>query len=204
MSDRKYSVIVFDLGNVLLTFNYSPVIERFNKVSSGLGDRFLESYRNNYDVHRTFERGDMSEDEFINRMLDILEHKVDREKFCSDYSNIFTLNERVAALLPALKKKYTLVLLSNTNSIHENYGWKDFDFLKYFDKQVLSHKVNAVKPEQKIYKSVEAYTMKRPSEHFFIDDIAGYAEGAINAGWHAVQFTGYEKLVEDFKVRNIL
>ena len=137
-------------------------------------------------------------------MLTVLEHKVDKEKFCNDFSRIFTVNENVAALLPELKKKYMLVLLSNTNSVHENYGWKDYYFLKYFDKLILSYKVNAVKPEQKIYKAVEAFTYKSPAEHIFIDDIAEYAEGAKNTGWDAVQFTGYEKLVNDLSERNIL
>ena len=204
MSDRKYSVIVFDLGNVLLPFNYNVVIERFNKVSSGLGDKFVESYRKNYNVHRSFERGDMTEEEFIKIMLSLLEYKVDKEKFCNDFSKIFSVNKKVAGLLPELKRRYKLVLLSNTNSIHENYGWKDFDFLKYFDAQVLSHKVNAVKPEEKIYKAVEEFTKKPPDEHFFIDDIEEYTEAAKNAGWDAVQFTGYEKLVNDFKRRGIL
>ena len=204
MANKKYSVIVFDLGNVLLPFSYDVVIEKFNKVSPGLGDKFVESYRKNYNIHRSFERGDINEEEFLDKMLNLLEHKVDKEKFCNDFSNIFTVNKEVAALLPELKKKYLLVLLSNTNSIHEEYGWKNNDFLKYFDKLILSHKVNAVKPEQKIYKAVETFTKKLPAEHIFIDDIAEYAEGARNAGWDAVQFTGYEKLVADLKQRNIL
>jgi FMN phosphatase YigB (HAD superfamily) len=49
------------------------------------------------------------------------------------YSKIFTVNEDVALLLPELKKKYKLILLSNTNEIHREYGWKDYSFLKYFD-----------------------------------------------------------------------
>ncbi len=204
MTDRKISVIVFDLGNVLLPFNYDVVIERFNKVSSGLGDKFVESYRKNYQIHRSFERGDITEEEFLDNMMNLLEHKVDKEKFCSDFSKIFTVNKKVAALLPELKKKYLLVLLSNTNSIHEEYGWKNNDFLKYFDKLILSHKVNAVKPEQKIYKAVEAFTKKPPAEHIFVDDIAEYVKGAKNAGWDAVQYTGYEKLVNDFERRGIL
>ena len=202
--DRKYSVVVFDLGNVLLPFSYDTVIEKFNMVSQGLGDRFVKGYRSNYNIHRSFERGDITEKEFLEKMLNLLEHKIDKEKFCNDFSKIFTVNEKVAALLPELKKRFMLVLLSNTNSIHENYGWKDNDFLKYFDKQILSHKVNSVKPEEKIYKAVEESTKKPSDEHIFIDDIAEYTEAAKNAGWDAVQFTGYEKLVIDLKQRKIL
>lgn len=204
MENKKYSVVVFDLGNVLIPFNYNLIIERFNNDSPGLGEKFVEFYRSNYYVHRKFERGDMPEEEFINIMLNVLENKISRERFLNDYSKIFTVNEDVASLLPVLKGKYTLVLLSNTNSIHREYGWKDYGFLKYFDKLILSYEVRAVKPEEKIYRSAETFTNKPSAEHLFIDDIADYVEGAKNVGWDAVQFTGYNKLVSDLKTRNIL
>ncbi len=204
MDKRKYSVIVFDLGNVLIPFNYNLVIERFNNVSEGLGNKFLDYYRANYEVHRKFERGDMPEDEFINIMLSVLENKVTKENFLNDYSKVFTVNQNVASLLPVLKEKFMLVLLSNTNSIHRQYGWKDYGFLRYFDKFILSYEVHAVKPEEKIYKAAEAFTKKPSDEHLFIDDIADYAEGAKRVGWDAVQFTDYDKLVSDLKQRNII
>lgn len=202
--DKKYSVIVFDLGNVLIPFDYDLVTKRFNKVSVGLGDKFLKYYKDNYQIHRSFERGDISEDEFIKIMLDVLENKMDKEKFCNDFSKVFTVNKDVAALLPKLKEKYILVLLSNTNSIHQKYGWQDYYFLKYFDKLILSHEVNAVKPEEKIYKAVEAFTRRPSSEHIFIDDVAEYVKGARNVGWDGIQFINYEEMIEALRRRNIL
>jgi len=204
MQERKYSVIVFDLGNVLLPFNNKLIIERFNKVSQGLGDKFLNYYKENYFIHRNFERGDISEDEFINLMLNVLEKKVDKNEFINAYSKIFTVNEDVVSLIPELEKKYMLILLSNTDSIHRKYGWKNFPFLKYFDKFILSYEVHAVKPEGKIYRAAELYSKKPSNEHFFIDDILEYAEGAKKTGWDAVQFTGYDNLVKDLKDRKIL
>ena len=204
MMNKRYSVVVFDLGNVLIPFNYNLVIERFNSAGDGLGNKFAEYFKSNYDVHRKFERGDMTEEEFLSRVLTVLENKIPKEKFLNYYSKIFSVNEKVASLLPVLKENYMLVLLSNTNSIHHEYGWKDYDFLKYFDKLVLSYEANAVKPEEKIYRAAEAFTRKPSGEHLFIDDIADYVEGAKKAGWDSVQFTSYEKLVSDLKGRGIL
>ena len=201
---KKYSAIVFDLGNVLIPFNYSLMTERFNAIKPGLGDKFAAYYKNNYDIHRQFERGDISEQDFIQKMLEVLEYKIDGDTFCKYYSQIFTVNHDVAALLPKLKEKYKLVLLSNTNSIHREYGWKDNEFVKYFDKLILSYEVRAVKPEEKIYRSVEAFTNFPPEEHIFIDDVAEYVEGAQKSGWDAVQFLGYEKLMSDLKEKNII
>ncbi len=201
---RKYSVIVFDLGNVLIPFDYSRVVNALNKISDGLGGRFAKLYEENYNVHQSFEKWELNNDEFLDIMMEWTENKIEREEFCKIYADLFTVNENVAALLPVLKEDYKLVLLSNTNYIHQKYGWEHYGFLKHFDKLVLSHEVGAIKPEAAIYKAVEEFTQLPPEEHIFIDDIAEYAEGAKKQGWDAIQFTGYEKLVKDFRDRKII
>jgi glucose-1-phosphatase len=201
---KKYSVIVFDLGNVLIPFDYSHALEKLNEIDNELGSKFWEYYMVNYKLHRDFERGDIEEEDFINKILLFFENKIDRETFCNLYSKIFTENKEVTKLLPQLKKKYILVLLSNTNSIHMEYGWKDFPFIENFDKMILSHQVNAVKPEPKIYKAVEEYTQKPPGEHLFIDDIEEYIEAAKSAGWDGIKFTGYKGLYSKLIEKGIL
>ena len=204
MNKKEYSVMVFDLGNVLLPFDYNISFNKLEKVESGLGKKFLERYMENYEIHRSFERGTIPDDEFLNIMLGYIDNKTDKQTMIDAYSKIFKVNEDAVALLPQLKKKYKLVLLSNTNSIHQKYGWGTYKFLSYFDKLILSHKVGAVKPEEKIYKAVETFTQIPSSQHIFIDDISEYVEAAQKMGWDAVQFTDYEQLVKDLKEREIL
>ena len=202
--NKKFSVIVFDLGNVQLPFDYNILIKRLNKVEENLGKKFMDFYMNNYEIHKQYESGKLPEDEFIKIMLNALDNKIDTETFCKMYSEVFTLNEDVVSLLPKLKEKYILVLLSNTNSIHKKYGWGHYDFLKYYDKLILSHEVGSVKPEEKIYRAAETFTKKPSNEHFFIDDIPEYVEGAKKLGWGGTQFTTYDQLLIDLKVNNIL
>lgn len=201
---QKYSVIVFDLGMVLIPFNYNIAKNRLNEIENNLGDKFLEFYKSNYELHRKFERGDIREEEFLNPILTELNNKIDKETFCKIFSEIFIINEDVASLLPELKKNYKLILLSNTNSIHYEYGYKDYHFLKHFDKLILSHEARAVKPEEKIYRTVEEFTNRPSNEHFFIDDIEEYVNGAKLCGWNGTQFINYEKLVRELKEENIL
>lgn len=201
---HNYSVIVFDLGNVLIPFNYDIALEKLDKINPGLGNAFWEFYKNNYDIHRKFERGDLPEEEFLHTMLEAVENRIDKRTFCEYYSHVFRENKEVSALLPLLKKKYTLVLLSNTNSIHREYGWKDYQFLKYFDKLILSHEVNSLKPEEKIYRAVEAFTGKPSSEHIFIDDVEEYVEGAKKCGWDGIHFNNADQLITELKIREII
>ena len=204
MQERKYSVIVFDLGNVLLPFDYEILIKRLDKIKPGLGKYFVDTYFSNYDFHRAYESGKISEEKFIERMLEILDHKIDAETFCKYFSEIFEENKEVTALLPALKKKYKLILLSNTNSIHEKYGWNNCEFLKQFDSLVVSHKAGAVKPEEEIYHAVEIASGLPPEEHIFIDDIEEYVNAAKELGWDGIRFKDNNSLFSDLKKRSII
>ncbi len=130
MNNRKYSAIVFDLGQVLVRFDYKFFVEKVNRHKAGIGEQFLELYKSNYDIHRDFEKGKTSEKKFISQMLNYLDHTIDAETFCRYWSDIFSFNDDVIALLQILKKKYQLYLLSNTNSIHKKYGYQNYDFLK--------------------------------------------------------------------------
>lgn len=204
MSLRKHSAIVFDLGNVLIPFDYNIAINKLNQIEQGLGDRFYEHYKSNYSLHREFEKGRIPESEFVNKMLEVVNHKIHADTFCRLYADIFSLNENVISLLPVLKRNYKLFLLSNTDSVHKKYGWEKYEFLTNFDKLILSFEVGSVKPEEKIYRAVEKASGLSSEEHIFIDDIQDYVEGAKNIGWDAVRFDGYNKLVNDLKERKII
>ena len=201
---KKYSVIVFDLGIVLIPFDYQKINRRLDKIEQGLGEKFLVFYKAHYHLHREYERGDISGEQFLNAVLNALEYKISGEDFCKLFSEIFTVDEDVATLLPVLKKNYRLLLLSNTSAIHQKYGWERFPFLRHFEKLFLSYEVRAVKPEPEIYQAVTAYTQLPPSEHIFIDDVAEYAAGAKAQGWDAIQFLGYRSLIDELQLRGIL
>ncbi|MEW6508322.1 MAG: HAD family phosphatase [Bacteroidota bacterium] len=200
----KYSVIVFDLGNVLIPFDYTKPIKYFNNLKPGLGDRFAKLYKDNYHIHRSFEKGELTRNQYLTQMIEWLDGTVTGDEFSKIYSDIFTLNQDVIDLLPKLKKHYTLCLLSNTNEIHKEYGYQHYQFLNNFDKLFLSHEIGAIKPEEKIYRVVERFTEKPSIEHLFIDDIYEYVEGARACGWDGIQFKSYEDLLVELESRKIL
>ncbi len=194
---NKLKIIVFDLGNVLIPFHYDIVISKLNNIEGGLGDYFVKKYMENYSVHREFEKGKMSEGEFLSIMRNWTKNKLDDETFKRIYSEIFTVNEKMIALLPELKKHFRLMLLSNTNSIHRQYGWGKYSFLSNFEKLFLSHEVGAVKPEKEIYLAVQNYTDESPNSHLFIDDVEEYVNAAKNLGWNAIHFRSEEQAIKE-------
>ncbi len=202
-SKNRISVIVFDLGNVLIPFSYDKFLGELNSRQKGLGEEFALRYKEYYDVHRNFEKGKMSKQEFLEIMMEWTNFQMTEEEFCYYFSDIFDVNETAVDLLPYLKKNYSLVLLSNTNEIHMEYGWSKYEFLKYFDKLILSHEVGAAKPEREIYKAVEEFTERAPEEHIFIDDIKEYTEAAEKLGWKAIHFIDNNNLLIGLRAKGI-
>ena len=66
---------------MLIPFDYAPAINKLNQIENGLGDKFLEFYKSNYSLHRDFEKGKIPESEFVNKMLEVVDHKIDAETF---------------------------------------------------------------------------------------------------------------------------
>lgn len=204
MTNRKYSAIVFDLGQVIVPFDYKHFVEKVNRYKTGIGERFLDLYKQNYHIHRDFEKGLLPQKQFINTMLGFLDHVIDGETFCNYWSDIFSLDERMVSLLHQLKPLYRLYLISNTNSIHKKYGFEHYEFLKLFDHLFLSHEVGFIKPEKEIYQAVEKISEFPPGEHIFIDDILEYVNAAKGLGWDGIHFLGYDDLVKNLQDRDIL
>jgi putative hydrolase of the HAD superfamily len=204
MEKRAITTIVFDLGNVLIPFDHSLWIKNYNSIEPGLGERYFERFVNHNQFNIDYESGRISDEEFISMHLDWLEKKVSKQKFIEIFSNIFSNTDNISRLLPKLKQNYKLYVLSNTSFLHQEYGWGNYDFLKYFDGMILSYEVGTYKPEDKIYREVEQISKEVPQNHIFIDDMAVNVKAAKNLGWDGIHFLGYKSLIEELKLRNIL
>lgn len=201
---KKIEVVVFDLGNVLLPFDYSPAVKRMNDAQHGAGDNVQKYLKDNYHFFREFEAGKILPDEYLDKIFTDNELTFPKEDFCKYYSEIFIENTPLTSLLPEIRKRFQLILLSNTNEIHKKYGWEKYGFISNFEKLILSHEVKAVKPEPAIYQAVMDYTKKAPESHIFIDDIFDYTMGAKAMGWDAIHCTDNQVVIDGLHLRGII
>ena len=72
-----------------------------------------------------------------------------------------------------------------------------------FDVCVLSHEVQAVKPEPKIYQAAADAAGVPPEEIFFTDDTAGHVEGARSFGFDAEVYSSTPQLVAALAARGV-
>lgn len=121
------------------------------------------------------------------------------------WSDIFTLNEPLAPLIPEFKRRgYGLVLGSNTNEWHYEFYRRRFaETLDCFDGFVTSHEVGAEKPSELFFEALLRKSGRAPGECVFIDDLALNAAGARRLGLHAILYQDVPQLVAELSALGV-
>ena len=98
-------------------------------------------------------------------------------------------------ILSQLKKKsYPLYALSNWSAETYPIAQKYYDFLDWFDGEVISGRVKMVKPNPEIYLHLLEHFQLNPQETFFIDDRIDNVMQAEKLGIQGFCFTEPDKL----------
>jgi putative hydrolase of the HAD superfamily len=197
-----YKAIIFDLGNVLLQFDFQRwyrALESFCPYDAAEIRRGIAAT----DLMERFETGLIEPPDFVAQLSGILALDIDYAGFCRLWSSIFTDPLIPEAMLEGLAARYRLVLLSNTNAIHFETIRENYRMLRHFHERILSYEVHAMKPRREIFQAALERCGCRPEECFYTDDIAAYVEAAQRLGVDAVQFESLAQLQRELQARGI-
>jgi glucose-1-phosphatase len=180
--------ILFDLGKVLVDFNFETGVQALHAACSISRNRLEEVLWDENWICR-YERGEISTSEFHAYLRETADLGMDLPDFCETWSSVFLPDLLVSEdLLLALKRKYPLILVSNTNELHIDFVRTNYRILDYFDHHVLSYEVGSLKPDRKIFEYAIAVSGHEPEALFFIDDREENIVAARQLGMHAHQF----------------
>ncbi|MBM3759849.1 MAG: HAD family phosphatase [Acidobacteria bacterium] len=203
-NEKVIRSLLFDLGNVLVPFEIQRGYQALS-ANSGLPEEIVAERIRDSGLYSVYESGGIETEAFLNRFSELLDLKCDLAQFREMWNSIFLPETATSEeLIIELKRKYRLVLLSNTNELH--FGWlrERYPILNHFDAYTLSYAEKAMKPDDRIYAAAVANAKCEPGECFFTDDIERYVEGARAYGIDAEQFVGEARLREHLKARGIL
>jgi len=198
-----YKAVIFDLGRVLVDFDFKRGYRQLEGLCPYPAPEIPKRLAGTGLV-QALETGEIQPRKFVSEIAAVLSLDIDYDRFCEIWSCIFTDTLVPEAMLEGLRRRYRLVLMSNTNAIHfemlrEHYPriWPHFDAL------VLSYEVGAMKPRPEIYQTAVDRAMCSPEECFYTDDIAEYVEAGRRMGIDAVQFRSVAQLEGELKQRAI-
>lgn len=185
--------IIFDFGNVLMSFDTSIFISAIRPYSPHPAENI---YNIIYDsgLEWDFERGSISAGEFIERVISSCSLSISEDKVASEFCRIFSEVPGMLQIVKSLKGRYLLGLLSNTNPLHYSSAIQPHPAFPLFDAVTLSFEVKAMKPSKDIFMDISGRLGQKPSECLYIDDIKGYADAASELGFKSIHFTGADEL----------
>ena len=195
--------VIFDLGKVIVPFDFARGYRAMAELCSYAPEEIPRRIGST-DLVRRFECGEVAPEQFVEQLCRTLDLRMEYAHFCEIWSSIFLPDTLIPeSLLRGLKKRYRLLLLSNTNAIHFKMIRETYPLLKHFDDYVLSYEVGALKPSPRIYAEAIARAQCAPGECFFTDDIAEYVAGANQAGMDAVQFQSAAQIEAELLGRGV-
>ena len=188
------TTVVFDFGNVLGFFDHWRAAKQLARLTDGspqtICDRLFTE-----ELEEVYESGRMSTPEPLAHARRLCGLRGSEAEIEAAFADMFWANEDVCSLVPVLKPRYRLFLLSNTNDMHCRWFRRQFaETLDYFDGLVFSHEVGVRKPLPGIYDHCLRRMECKPAECVFIDDLPRNIAAALERGWHGIVYTNYETL----------
>lgn len=178
--------IVFDLGNVLLSFVPSEYLIKKNYPATLRNTILRDIFQST--EWKMLDNGDISAPEAIESIA--AKSSLKREEIALVFNFrrdiMFPLDDN-AKLLPKLRKQgYKLYYLSNFPlDVFEEIR-NDFYFFRHFDGGIISAEVKLSKPDIRFYEYLIGKYSLNPSESLFIDDVEENVRAAEKAGMKAM------------------
>ncbi|MBN2325873.1 MAG: HAD family phosphatase [Candidatus Omnitrophica bacterium] len=196
--------LIFDIGNVLLTFNPRP----FMRDLFSDPDRADACFRLTIQSPewRELDSGRLS----VEQAAQIFKQREpsfapDVDLFFQRWLEMFQPIDETIRLLPLLRRRgHKLYVLSNF--IRESFTAlrPALSFLDHFDGVVVSYEAGMVKPDREIYEFLLSKFHLAPKECIFIDDMEANVRGAQNAGVNTILFESPRQLIEQLEIIGIL
>ncbi len=173
---------IFDIGNVLLRFDFNLALQKLAHHCDPAAEAILELIE---PIKAAYEGGTLPRAEFQAEVRAILRYSGSDEEFVSAWEDIFTENAPMVALVDQLHGRFPLYLLSNTSDIHVEFIFRRYPVFRRFTDAVYSYHVRASKPDREIYEIALRQFGVTPGETLFIDDLLPNVEAARQAGLRA-------------------
>jgi HAD superfamily hydrolase (TIGR01509 family) len=195
------SAVVFDLGKVLVDFDYSVAGRRIaarGKMSASEVQEFID----HSPLLFRFETGQIGKEQFFAEVQAATGFHGSIDEFCRFFADIFTPIEPMVKLHGALRRRgVPTYIFSNTNELAVGHIRRSFPFFSDFNGYILSYEHGAMKPDARLYEVVERKTQLRGADLFYLDDRAENVATGAARGWHAVVHQTAEQ-TREMVVRN--
>lgn len=195
--------VIFDLGNVLVTVDWSRVVVPFTQRTGRSWPELTRIVDGGTEMNR-LARGEITPAQIYQFVVRELSFVGSYEEFAFLFANIFSPIEPMLALAARLKGRARCYILSNTNVIHIERAFRDYPVLHDFEGHLLSHEAGLLKPDPAIYRRALAKFDLHPERTVFVDDLMENVAGARAVGMCAIQHRTVEATRQELTKLGVL
>ena len=195
--------LIFDLGGVIIDLHEQATIEAFVTLTGQSPENVIGHYQNS-SLFKKHEKGLITDAQFrdgIRKLMNVT--STDQQIDDAWNSMLMAIPIERLHFLNKLRKKYHVLILSNTNSIHENAFTKILQDVSgkpsihyYADQVFYSHEIHMRKPDQEIYQFVIDDSKIDPKTTLFLDDKKENLLGAKSVGIQTKHITRPNQIFE--------
>jgi FMN phosphatase YigB (HAD superfamily) len=194
----QVSVILFDLGGVLLPFDQERRIAAIVQ-GLGVGEAAARDFMA-LDIHRRLDAGDADEDDLAVAFSALAGRAVSPDEACALILSVFEApNAELWALAEALADRVAV------GGFSDNPGFvrQVFPEGAVLDPMVFSSEIRACKPSPAAFRFVEARLGVAPQAILFVDDTAANVDQARARGWDGVVYRSNDQLRGELAARGL-
>lgn len=175
-------LILFDLGGVVVEWTGIAELAAISGLSiTDVAARFASSQ-----TSLTYERGEVSDDEFSDHMIALFNLPYSRGQFKLQWRMwVGEAFDGVVDMITGLRQSFTTACLSNTNQMHWDHLLGYLPLETMFDHVFASHHIQAVKPNANSYEIVMQQTGFAAHDIVFFDDSQANVDAAKALGMTA-------------------
>jgi len=182
----KISAVCFDLGKVLIHFDWDLMLKRVAAKTKLPPEELMRRLKADPQIV-AYEVGGISSAKFFSHLKKVLEYKGTAKELRACFADIFTPLPDNIALAAQLAPHYPMAIISNTNEAHIVHAEATYSFFSLFHARIYSHQVKTMKPKREIYDAaLAALGGIDPLEALFIDDLETNILGASQLGWQTI------------------
>lgn len=179
---------MFDLGGVVINLDRKKCMDSFRQLGLDNLEELIGTSAQK-GLFLQLEKGMISASEFRHGLREMAGKALTDKQIDAAWNSMLVDIPRykLDALL-ALRERYMVYLLSNTNVIHWDwmcanaFSYKGFGVRNYFEEVYLSFKMKLVKPDTKIFEALLEQSGIIPKETLFLDDSKANCEAAAALG----------------------
>jgi HAD superfamily hydrolase (TIGR01509 family) len=184
---------VFDLGKVLVDFDYSIAARRI-AARGKMTVLEIAAYINRSPLFVEYESGRVTTQQFFDEIRRVTGFQGDLAEFSNCFADIFTAIEPMVQLRAELQQRgMAAYAFSNTNELAVAHIRPTFPFYSKFDGCILSYEHGVMKPDAGLYEVVERQSGRRGAEILYLDDRPENVAAGAARGWHAILHESPEK-----------